>query len=47
MTRNKTNPQVDAFLKKEKQWPEEVEKLRNILLDCGLTEELRWGKPCY
>ena len=29
------------------QWPEELMKLRNILLDCGLTEELKWGVPCY
>lgn len=29
------------------QWPEELKKLRAILLDCGLTEELKWGVPCY
>ena len=29
------------------QWPEELRKLRTILLDCGLTEELKWGVPCY
>ena len=28
-------------------WPEELEKLRKIVLDCGLTEELKWGIPCY
>lgn len=28
-------------------WPEELEKLRMIVLDCGLTEELKWGVPCY
>ncbi len=41
------NPKVDAFLIKAKQWREEFEKLRRIVLDCGLTEELKWGKPCY
>ena len=41
------NPKVDAFLRKAKQWREEFEKLRRIVLDCGLTEELKWGKPCY
>jgi uncharacterized protein YdeI (YjbR/CyaY-like superfamily) len=41
------NPQVDVYLKKAKKWRKEMEKLRSILLDCGLTEELKWGKPCY
>ena len=41
------NPQVDAFLSKAKTWREESEKLREILLACPLTEELKWGKPCY
>ena len=41
------NPQVDQFLSKATQWQEELEKLRTIALDCGLTEELKWGKPCY
>jgi uncharacterized protein YdeI (YjbR/CyaY-like superfamily) len=41
------NPKVDAFLKRAKQWREEFEKLRNVILDCGLTEELKWGCPCY
>jgi uncharacterized protein YdeI (YjbR/CyaY-like superfamily) len=41
------NPKVDWFFSKAKQWKEEFEKLRTIILDCGLTEELRWGKPCY
>jgi uncharacterized protein YdeI (YjbR/CyaY-like superfamily) len=38
---------VDAFLSNAKQWQEEMKKLRKILLDCGLTEELKWYKPCY
>jgi uncharacterized protein YdeI (YjbR/CyaY-like superfamily) len=39
--------QVDVFLSKAKKCQEEFEKLRMIILDCGLTEELKWGKPCY
>jgi uncharacterized protein YdeI (YjbR/CyaY-like superfamily) len=41
------NPKVDFFFDKAKQWKEEFEKLRMIVLDCGLTEELKWGCPCY
>ncbi|GIO31771.1 hypothetical protein J2TS6_29120 [Paenibacillus albilobatus] len=44
---NKMNPKVDAFVGRATAWLEEMEKLREILLDCGLTEELKWGKPCY
>ncbi|WP_163878996.1 YdeI/OmpD-associated family protein [Paenibacillus favisporus] len=44
---NKMNPKVDAFVGRATMWLEETEKLREILLDCGLTEELKWGKPCY
>jgi len=44
---NKTNPKVDFYFKKARQWQEEYEKLRTIVLDCKLTEELRWGCPCY
>ena len=41
------NPKVDGYLSKAKKWQEEMEKLRLIILDCQLTEELKWGKPCY
>ena len=41
------NPKVDFFFRKAKKWQEEFEKLRMIVLDCGLTEELKWGCPCY
>ncbi|MEM5434434.1 YdeI family protein [Paraburkholderia diazotrophica] len=41
------NPEVDAFLSKTKKWQKEFEKLRAIILDCQLTEELKWGVPCY
>ena len=44
---NKTNPKVDEFLRKAKKWHDETEKLRKIILGCELTEEMRWGKPCY
>src|SRR3984893_7033377 len=44
---NRVNPKVDGFLSKAKKWREEFEKLRRIILGCGLTEELKWGKPCY
>jgi uncharacterized protein YdeI (YjbR/CyaY-like superfamily) len=45
--RNKMNPKVDVYLSKAKKWQEVMEKLRVIILDCQLTEELKWGKPCY
>lgn len=41
------NSKVDTFLNKAKNWQEEMELLRTILLDCGLEEDLKWGKPCY
>ncbi len=44
---SKTNPKVDFFFKKAAKWREEFEKLRTIVLGCGLTEELKWGQPCY
>ncbi|GLS20478.1 hypothetical protein GCM10007874_34950 [Labrys miyagiensis] len=47
MTTSRTNPKVDAFLSKAKAWREEFERLRAIVLDCELTEEFKWGHPCY
>lgn len=41
------NPKVDFFFNKAKQWKEELELMRQIALDCQLTEELKWGCPCY
>lgn len=41
------NPKVDFYFIKAKMWQEELEQLRMIILDFGLTEELKWGKPCY
>lgn len=42
-----TNPKVDAFLGRQTAWRPEMEALREVALDCGLTEEIKWGKPCY
>ncbi|MGE7608814.1 YdeI/OmpD-associated family protein [Peribacillus frigoritolerans] len=47
MTKTRTNPKVDEFLGKAKKWKEEYETLRNIVLDCELTEEFKWMHPCY
>src|SRR5215831_5979870 len=47
MKTNGKNPKVDWFFNKAKKWQEEFENLRTIILGCELTEELRWGKPCY
>ncbi len=41
------NPKVDEFISKGQKWQGEFEKLRTIALDCLLTEELKWGNPCY
>lgn len=41
------NSKVDFYFHKEKKWPDEINKLRTIALDCGVTEELKWGCPCY
>ncbi len=42
-----TNPKVDWFFNKSEKWKEAYQELREITLDCGLTEELKWGCPCY
>jgi uncharacterized protein YdeI (YjbR/CyaY-like superfamily) len=47
MAKGRTNPKVDLFLNEAKQWREEFKKLRGIVLGCPLTEELKWGYPCY
>jgi uncharacterized protein YdeI (YjbR/CyaY-like superfamily) len=41
------NPKVDWFFSKDTNWQKEYEKLRTVILDCGLVEELKWGCPCY
>ena len=47
MTASTANPRVDAFIASAKKWQAELKKLRAILLDSELTEELKWGEPCY
>lgn len=42
-----TNPKVDFFFEKDSQWSKEYDKLRKIVLACGLDEQLKWGQPCY
>jgi uncharacterized protein YdeI (YjbR/CyaY-like superfamily) len=44
---NMPNPQIDAFVSRAKVWRGEIQKIRSILLECGLAEELKWGKPCF
>lgn len=41
------NPKVDFYFEQNEQWQKEIRKLRSIILDCGLTETLKWGCPCY
>lgn len=41
------NPKVDIYLNTAGKWQGELKKLRTIILDCGLTEEMKWGAPCY
>jgi len=47
MTNSSTNPTVDFYFNKDQKWQEEIGKLRMIVLECPLTEELKWGVPCY
>jgi uncharacterized protein YdeI (YjbR/CyaY-like superfamily) len=47
MAKSKENPKVDWFFEKAGKWQEETERLRTIMLECGLDEELKWGCPCY
>ena len=44
---NNMNPKVDWFFNKDTKWQQEYELLRELVLDCKLTEELKWGCPCY
>ena len=41
------NKKVDKYLSELNQWQEELTKLREIILDCGLTEDFKWMHPCY
>jgi uncharacterized protein YdeI (YjbR/CyaY-like superfamily) len=44
---NIMNAKVDAYISKAKNWQQELELLRKIILECGLTEEFKWRNPCY
>jgi uncharacterized protein YdeI (YjbR/CyaY-like superfamily) len=44
---NKMNPKADFYFSKAQNWHKELAQLRMLVLDCGLTEELKWGVPCY
>lgn len=44
---NRMNPKVDGLLRKTKKWRDEFRTLRRIVLDCPLTEDVKWGQPCY
>jgi uncharacterized protein YdeI (YjbR/CyaY-like superfamily) len=44
---NRMNPKIDGYIRKSKQWQQELQKLRTIILDCQLTEEVKWRHPCY
>lgn len=43
----RASAEVDAYLARTRTWPAECARLRAILLGCGLSEALKWGKPCY
>lgn len=44
---NRKNPKVDAVLSRSRHWKPETQKLRSLILDSCLVEDLKWGKPCY
>lgn len=44
---NNTNPEADWYFERDGRWQKEITRLRSIVLDCGLTEEVKWGCPCY
>ena len=47
MSQSQRNPKVDAFFGRTEHWLKEFEALREIILDCPVTEDLKWGWPCY
>ncbi len=46
-TKGRKNPKVDFFFDRADKWQADYKRLRAIVLDCGLDEELKWGVPCY
>ncbi|WDF63019.1 YdeI/OmpD-associated family protein [Flavobacterium sp. KACC 22763] len=47
MTKYSANSKVDFYFEKAEKWKAEIEQMREIVLDCHLSEELKWGSPCY
>lgn len=47
MAKHAINPDVDFYFDKAEKWQEAITRLRTLILDCGLNEELKWGCPCY
>ena len=47
MSKGKSGPRYEAFLRAAEPWKAELEQLRRIVLECGLTEEVKWGAPCF
>ena len=47
MKKSTSNPAVDFYFEKAQKWQDAVKKLRQVVLCCGLAEELKWGVPCY
>ncbi len=47
MSEANPNPKVDAYLARATAWQDEMKELRQIALDSGLAEEVKWGHPCY
>ncbi|WP_125723785.1 YdeI/OmpD-associated family protein [Flavobacterium ustbae] len=47
MTKYSENSKVDFYFEKAEKWKSEIEQMRAIVLDCHLSEELKWGCPCY
>jgi uncharacterized protein YdeI (YjbR/CyaY-like superfamily) len=47
MSVSHVNPKVDFYFDKESKWQKEIIKLRKIVLECQVNEELKWGCPCY
>jgi uncharacterized protein YdeI (YjbR/CyaY-like superfamily) len=47
MVNDNFNPKVDNYIRSAAKWQEEMNQLRRIIIDCGLKEEVKWGKPCY
>ncbi|MBU5347285.1 YdeI/OmpD-associated family protein [Paenibacillus lautus] len=47
MVNGERNSKIDPYFNKLKKWKEEFKLLREIALDCGLTEDFKWMHPCY